>query len=132
MNERVVFLEFADVCWRKEKVIGAATRRKLIRARATTGSLDVDLVCSFDGGATGNGQWPKRLGLIGVSPEITKSSQSRGVLVGSGRRRVWLESREIDGDGDDVWQGGEVWLREGMRLEGMEGTCRPLSSWAVV
>jgi hypothetical protein len=46
-------------------------------------------------------------------------------------RRVSQVSREIDGDGDDVWQGGEVWLREGMRLEGMRVPAGPcLSSWA--
>ena len=54
------------------------------------------------------------------------SCQSRSFVGSSAGYRGWSGSRDIDGDGDDVWQGGEVWLREGMRLEGHgEGTCRP-------
>jgi hypothetical protein len=84
---------------------------------------------SFDGGATGTGQWPQARRVDRGLPELTGSSQSRSAVGRSAGCCGLSGSRDIDGDGDDVWQVEKVWLGAGMRFScerTWEGTCRPL------
>jgi hypothetical protein len=117
---RRCLLQKGESCRRSD-----ATQVRLKARARNRGLSDVVLVRSFDGGATGRAVAQALEVVDRGSPEITRSSQSRGVLVSSRWRRVSQVSREIDGDGDDVWQGGEVWLREGMRLEGVRVPAAP-------